>query len=55
MDKFHYDFFKLQKIQSRRTIERPENIREQEEFKKLRTLVTDSRKDISSIRQRVNI
>ena len=44
----------MQEIQSRRAIEAPENAREREEIKKLRTLVTDSRKDISAMRQRVN-
>lgn len=43
----------VQEIQSRRAIEGPENAREREELKKLRTLVTESRKDISSMRQRV--
>ncbi|CAF4576719.1 unnamed protein product [Rotaria sp. Silwood1] len=42
----------VQEIQSRRAIEAPENIREKEEVKKLRTLVTDSRKDIAAMRQR---
>ncbi|CAF0755575.1 unnamed protein product [Rotaria sordida] len=42
----------VQEIQSRRAIEAPENIREKEEVKKLRTLVTDSRKDITAMRQR---
>ncbi|CAF5225422.1 unnamed protein product, partial [Rotaria magnacalcarata] len=42
----------VQEIQSRRAIEAPDSIREREEIKKLRTLVTDSRKDISAIRQR---
>ncbi|CAF5029272.1 unnamed protein product, partial [Rotaria socialis] len=42
----------VQEIQSRRAIEAPDSIREREEMKKLRTLVTDSRKDISAMRQR---
>jgi len=42
----------VHEIQSRRAIEGPENVREKEEIKKLRVLVTDSRKDISAIRQR---
>ncbi len=48
-------FDQVQEIQSRRAIEGPENVREKEEVKKLRTLVTDSRKDISAMRQRVKI
>jgi intermediate filament protein if len=42
----------VQEIQARRAIEAPENVREREEIKKLRVLVTDSRKDIAAIRQR---
>lgn len=42
----------VQEIQSRRAIEGPENVREKEEVKKLRVLVTDSRKDIAAMRQR---
>lgn len=45
----------MQEIQSRRAIEGPESNREREEMKKLRTLVTDSRKDITAMRQRVKI
>ncbi|CAF1667355.1 unnamed protein product, partial [Adineta ricciae] len=42
----------VQEVQARRAIEGPESVREREEIKKLRTLVTDSRKDISAMRQR---
>ncbi|CAF1621388.1 unnamed protein product, partial [Didymodactylos carnosus] len=42
----------VQEVQARRAIEAPENIREREEVKKLRTLVTDSRKDIGIVKQR---
>ncbi len=48
-------FDQVQEIQTRRAIEGPENVREKEEIKKLRVLVTDSRKDIAAIRQRVMI
>jgi hypothetical protein len=44
----------LQEIQSHRAIENSDNIREQEEFKKLQRLVTDSRHDIATMRQRVS-
>ncbi|UJR26174.1 hypothetical protein I4U23_007517 [Adineta vaga] len=42
----------VQEVQARRAIEGPESVREREEIKKLRTLVTDSRTDISAMRQR---
>jgi FAD synthase len=45
----------LQEIQSHRAIENSDNIREQEEFKKLQRLITDSRNDIATMRQRVNV
>ncbi len=45
--------YQIQEIQSQQAIKKSENIREQEEIKKLRTLISDSQKDIATMRQRV--